>query len=52
MTTIIALLVLVSAIGMEIVNADCQIDSDLINRCCCLGYKSSGKPLSKIQTTI
>ena len=41
MTTIIALLVLVSAVGMELVNADCQIDSDLINNCCCLGYNNS-----------
>ena len=41
MTTILSLVVLVSAIGIALVDGECQSDGDLINSCCCLGYNNS-----------
>ena len=38
MTNIITLIVLVSAIGIVLVYAECQTNDNPIESCCCLGY--------------
>ena len=38
MTNIITLIVLVSAIGIVLVYAECQTNDSPIESCCCLGY--------------
>ena len=41
MTNIITLIVLVSAIGIVLVYAECQTNDSPIESCCCLGYNNT-----------